>query len=234
MLIRRLVGICSAASASGFSGGDVKEAASFFFKAADIYPDGERMINARIRGFILTGDIDSALSVGKLAVDRFPMSQLIWLTYINARVMNGEKVQLGGIPSGIRNDVDTLHMFAIAAHSQGNFVDALDLSEKAAVNPAVSFFTRMTALQFLIEDTLRNPVAAMYKLLPKSRLDALDRMSSLFEPRQTKLWSVQSTAVEEAAILLSFVFFLKGSPGSALKIIEEAAAFGLRSKSCFA
>lgn len=213
-----------------FSGGDLKEAASFFFKAADIYSDDDRILAGRIRGFIFMEKINEAISAGKLATERFPTSQQVWLAYINAKVVNGEKVQLEDIPSSIRNEVDAWHMFAISARKQDNFVEALNLSQKAAVHPAAGFFTWLTALQLLVEDSLRNPIAATYKLLSKSRLDALDQVATLFEPRHTKLWSVQSTAVEEAAILLSFVFFLKGSPGSALKIIEEAAVLGLHSK----
>lgn len=140
-----------------FSRDDVKEAASLFRKAADLYPDDERMAAARIRSFILDENIDAALEAGRLAVDRFPVSQQVWLTYINARVMSGEVIKLADVPSAMREEPDVLHMFAIAARRQGDFTEALHLSEMAAAHPEASFFSRMTTLQLVVEDTARPP-----------------------------------------------------------------------------
>jgi tetratricopeptide (TPR) repeat protein len=213
-----------------FSRDDVKEAASLFLKAADLYPDDERMAAARIRGFMLNENLDAALDAGRSAVERFPISQQVWLTYINARVMKGEVVQLEDIPSAMREEPDALQIFAIAARRQDNFTEALRLSEKAAANPEASFFTRMTTLQLVVEDAARNPVAAMYRLLPKSQLDALDRVTALFEPRHEKLWSVQSAAVEETAAHLGFAFLLRRDPKRALELVKEASVHGVNSK----
>jgi tetratricopeptide (TPR) repeat protein len=86
------------------------------------------------------------------------------------------------------------------------------------------------ALQLVVEDTARNPIAAMYGALPKSRLEALDRVIAQFEPRLDRLWSVQSIAMEEAAAHLGFAFLLKGDPKGALDLAQEAVAHGLSSK----
>ncbi|SCY42908.1 hypothetical protein SAMN05216420_10657 [Nitrosospira sp. Nl5] len=209
---------------------DVKEAASLFQKAADLYPDDERIAAARIQGFILDEDIDAALEAGRLAVNRFPVSQQIWLTYINARMTNGQVVSLVDVPSHMREEPDVLHMFAVAARRQGDFAEALHLSEKAAAYPEAGFFIRMTTLQFIIEDIARNPVAAMYGLVPKNRLEALDRVTTLFEPRHERLWSVQSSAMEEAAACIGFAFLLRKDPKSALKLTQEAATREINSK----
>ena len=213
-----------------FSRNDVKEAADLFLKAADLYPDDERMASARIRGLMLNENIDAALEAGQLAIERFPTSQQVWLSYINARLIKGEAVQIEDIPSSMRGEPEVLQVFAITARRQNNFTEAVRLSEKAAAHQEASFFTRATALSLVVEDAARNPVAAMYGLLPRSRLDALDRVAALFEPRHVNLWSVQSTAVEEAAVHLGFAFLLRCDPKGALELVKEAVAHGVNSK----
>lgn len=213
-----------------FSGKNVKEAADNFLKAAELYPDDERMASAHIRGLMLNENIDAALEAGQLAIDRYPTSQQVWLSYINARLMKGETIQIEEIPSSMHGEPDVLHVLAIAARSQKNFTEAVRLSEKAAVHQEAGFFTRAMALSLVVEDAARNPVAAMYGLLPKSRLDALNRVTALFEPRHVKLWLVQSVAVEEAATHLGFAFLLRRDPKGALELVREAEAHGVTSK----
>ena len=212
-----------------FSRDDVKEAASLFLKASDLYPDDERMAAAHIRGLMFNEKIDEALDVGRFAIERFPTSQQVWLVYINARLMKGEVIQIGNIPSSMQDEPDVLQMLAIAAHKNGNHTEALRLSDKAAANPKASFFTRLTALNFVVDDAARNTAAAMYGLLSKNQLDALNRAMAMFEPRYEKLWPVQSSAVEEAAAHLGFIFLLQRNPKSAIEIVKEAAAHGVNS-----
>lgn len=213
-----------------FDRNDDKGAAELFLKAADLYPDDERMASARIQGLMLNENIVAALDAGKLAVERFPTSQQVWIAYANARLLNGESVQLDDIPSSMRGEPDVLQLFAIEARKQNNFLEAVRLSETAATHKDAGFFTRATALNIVVEDAAQNTVAAMYGLLPQSQFDALGRVIALFEPRQIKLWSVQSAAVEEAAAHLGFAFLLRREPKDALELVKEAIAHGVKSK----
>lgn len=212
---------------------DTKEAASLFHKAAELYPDDDRMAAAGVRALIFDDDIDGALTAARSALDRFPLSQQVWLTYIIARAMNGETVNLVDIPSDMREETDILHMLAIASHKLRDFAQALNLAEKAASRPDAGFFARTMALQLVVEDSARNPVVAMYGALPKSRLEALDRVIAQFEPRRNRLWPVQCIAMEEAAAHLGFAFLLKGDPKGALELTQEAATHGISSKELF-
>lgn len=210
-----------------FSRDDVKEAACHFLKAADLFPDDERMAAARIRGLMLNNDFEAAVAAGNLALERFPVSQYVWLAYINAKMMKGDFVGLEDIPCTMREEPDALQLVAIAAGMQNNPTEALSLSNKAAIHPKASFFTRITALNLVVQNAARNPVAAMYSVLTETQSGALDRVVKLFEPRLEKLWSVQSTAVDEAAALLGFAFLLRHKPENALEVVNEANAHGI-------
>ncbi|MFZ1546594.1 MAG: hypothetical protein WAT12_05775 [Candidatus Nitrotoga sp.] len=204
--------------------------AGLFLKAAALYPGDERMAAARVRGLLLNENIDEALDAALSAIQRFPNSQQVWLIYINARAMKDEPVQLEDIPSSMRDEPDFLQMFAIAARKRENFAEAVRLSIKAASHKSANFFTRATALNLVVEDATRNTVAAMYGLLSKNQLDALNNVMELFEPRHEKLWSVQSAAVEVAAAQLGFVCLLRLDPKGAMEIAKDATAHGINSK----
>ena len=212
-----------------FSKDDDKEAAYHFLKAADLYPDDERIAAARVRGHILNNDFDAALEAGRLALERFPVSQQIWLAFINARMMRGEIVRLEDIPSTMREEPDALQLIAIAANMQNNPSDALSLSNKAATHPEASFFARITALNLVVQNATKNPVAAMYGVLTETQYDALEQAVNFFEPRIEKLWSVQSSVVEDVAALLGFALLLRHKPESALEIVNEAKSHGINS-----
>lgn len=213
-----------------FNRDDDKDVAGLFLKAASLYPDDERMAAARVRGLMLNENIDDALDAGLSAIERFPDSQQVWLIYINVRALKDEPIQLEDIPSSMRDEPDFLQMFAIAARKRENFAEAVRLSIKAANHKSAGFFTRATALNLVVEDAARNTVAAMYGLLSKNQLDALNRVMELFEPRHEKLWSVQSAAVDVAAAQLGFVCLLRQDPKGAMEIVKEATAHGINSK----
>jgi nucleoside phosphorylase len=212
------------------SGEDDKEAAELFLKAADLYPDDERMIAARIRGLMLKGELNAALDAGQSAVKRFPVSQQVWLAYTYARMIKGEVIRSDDAPSTIRDEPDVLQLFAISARKQLDFAEAVRLSEKAAAHQEAGFFTKTTALRLVVEDAARNTVAAMYGFLPKAVLDALERVTALFEPRQNELWSVQCMGLAEPVAHLGFAFLLKRDYKAALKLTEEAEMHGVSSK----
>ena len=213
-----------------FSRDDVKEAAAMFLKAAELYPDDERMAAAGIRGLMLTDSLDAAVDAGRLAVERFPTSLQVWLIYTNARMMRGDTVDIGALPSSMREESDTLQIFALAARQRGDFAEALRLAERAASYPEAGFFNRATALSLVVEDAARSPVAAMYGCLPQAKLNQLGQVAAMFEPRSEKLWSVQSAAVEETAAHLGFAFLMRRDNDGALQLVQEAAAHGIKTK----
>ena len=209
---------------------DIKEAADLFLKAANLYPDDERMAAARIRGHLLQEDIGAALEAGRAAIERFPTSQQVWLTYVNAKILNGDEVHLDFVPTEMRDAPDVLQVFALAARKRNDFAEAVALAERAAAHQDAGFFTKGTALGMVVEDAARNTVAAMYGMLSKNQLGSLNRIAALFDPRPEKLWSIQSAAVDEVAAHLGFAYLLLQLPKNALEVVKEAAAHGHSSK----
>ena len=213
-----------------FSRDDIQEAATHFLKAADLYPDDERMAAAGVRGRMMKDEVGAALAAGQLAVERFPASQQVWLTNVNVKMLNGEKVALEDFPSSMRTEPDVLQMAALAARGQGDMSLALKLSQQAAAHPEARFFTRAATLRLAVESAARSPVAAMHGLLPDAVLEAIRSATALFDPRLERLWGIQSGAVQETAAHLGYAFLLQRRNQEALDVALEAEVHGIRSR----
>jgi tetratricopeptide (TPR) repeat protein len=212
-----------------FSKDDVSEAAALFLKAAEIYPDDEKMAAAGIRGLMLRQEVGRAIESGKDAAERFPQSLHVWLAGANARMISGERIRPEDVPPSFRDEPDALQFCAISAREAGDIAEALRLAGMATRMPAAGFFNRAAYLRFAIENCTSEPVLAMHGLLPKERTDALADAVRQFEPRGERMLRIQSDAAAEAAGHLGFALLILGNPAEALYAIIEAEAAGLRS-----
>lgn len=211
-----------------FSRDDVDEAAGLFLKAAEIYPDDEKMAAAGVRGLMLRKETDKAVAAGKAAAERFPASLQVWLAFANARMVAGEKIRLQDVPSAFSDEPDVLQFAALSAREGGDVAAAADLAERAAAKPTAGFFSRMAYLRFALEHCIQDPVLAQQGLLPIDRLDRLHRAVKTFEPRKEKLWDIQSDAAAETAVHLGFAYLVMGKPESALEVAAEGRVSGIR------
>ena len=206
---------------------DVAEAARLFAKAYELYPGDERMAASRIRALMLTGDYAGAVVAGNEEADRFPLSSQIWIATSNARLMLGESVLLDDAPSPVRGDADVL-MFASHAYRQAAKLDeSLEFAERSATHADAGFFNRELFLALAVENCAANPVAAQFGLVSNDSLKRLERAVGLFEPRQERLFSVQSPEMSKAAANLGFALLLLGRRAEAVGLVDASRAMGV-------
>ena len=209
------------------SKGDVAEAARLFAKAYELYPADERMAASRIRALMLAGDCAGAIVAGMEEAGRFPLSGQVWIATSNARLMLGEAVSLDDAPDRVRGDSDVLLFASHASRQAGRLEEALGLAERAATHADAGFFNRESFLALAVEDCASNPVAAQFGLVPKARLDRLERAAGLFEPRQERLFAVQSDEAAKAAANLGFALLLLGRRDEAIALVDVSRAMGV-------
>ncbi len=207
-----------------FSRDDVGEAAVLFLKAAELYPDDEKMAAAKVRGLMLQKNMAEAIEAGKAASERFPASIQVWLAHANARMASGERIRLQDVPSAFRDEPDALQLAAISAQASGDVSEATALAEMAVEKPSAGLFTRSTFLRLALDDCVRDPVLAQFGLIPASKLERLKKAAESFQPRKERLWDVESDAVADDAVHLGFAQLLMGNHGAALDIAREGRA----------
>ncbi len=207
-----------------FSRDNVDEAAALFLKAAELYPDDEKMAAAKVRGLMLQKNMADAIEAGKAASDRFPASIQVWLAHANARMASGERISRQDVPAAFRDEPDALQFAAISAQEYGDVSTAAELASKAVEKPAAGFFTRSTFLRLALDDCIRDPVLAQFGLIPASKLERLKKAAESFQPRKERLWDVESDAVADDAVHLGFAYLLMGNHGVALDIAREGRA----------
>lgn len=207
---------------------DSKEAAEHFLKAFALYPDDERIAAAQVRGLMLQGHLDEAMAAGAKAIERFPLSQQVWLIVANVRMVKGEALVFDDVPNHLRVEPDVLQLVALSAQSAGKFEEASRYSFLAVEHADAGFFTRATTLRLAVEWGAKQPIGATFGVLPAAELKALEAAGKLFEPRYERLWSIQSEAVPEAASHLGYALLLQRRFQDALDLVIEADAHGLK------
>lgn len=207
-----------------FSRDNVGEAAALFLKAAELYPDDEKMAAAKVRGLLLQKKMAEAIEAGKAASERFPTSIQVWLANANARMASGERISLQDVPSAFRDEPDALQLAAISAQESGDVSGAAALAEMSVEKPSAGIFTRGTFLRLALDDCVHDPVLAQFGLIPASKLERLKTAAKSFQPRKERLWDVESDAVADDAVHLGFAQLLMGNHGAALDIAKEGRA----------
>lgn len=200
-----------------------KAAVADFLKAAELYPDDEKMAAAGVRGLLLNDDVAGAVAAGAMAVARFPTSAHVWIAYTNARMFNGEDVKLADASAAMRSNCDVLQTVALARKMVGDLAGANHVIAQALDLPDAGFFVRRTALAMALEVATADPIQSAFVLRPGANLDALKRAISHLTPRKERLWDVQSTeARADTLVHLAYAYNLAGQAEEALKLVEEA------------
>lgn len=202
---------------------DGKAAVADFLKAAELYPDDEKMTAAGVRGLLLNDDVADAVAAGATAVARFPSSAHVWIAYTNARMFNGEDIKLADAPAAMRFNCDVLQTVALARKMVGDSAGANHVIAQALDLPDAGFFVRRTALAMALEVATADPIQSAFELRPGTNLDALKRAISHLTPRKERLWDVQSTeARADTLVHLAYAYNLAGQAEETLKLVEEA------------
>jgi tetratricopeptide (TPR) repeat protein len=200
-----------------------RAAVADFLKAAELYPDDEKMAAAGVRGLLLKDDVAGAVAAGATAVGRFPTSAHVWIAYTNARMLNGGDIKLADVPSAMRSNCDVLQILAWARKMVGDLAGANHVIGQALDLPDAGFFVRRTALAMALEVATADPIQSAFELRPGANLDALRRAIFHLTPRKDRLWDVQSTeARADTLVHLAYAYNLAGQSEEALKLVEEA------------
>lgn len=219
-------GICTWHETSG------EAAVPDFFKAAEIYPDDDKMAAARVRALMLSGAVQDAVEEGRACIDRFPCSVQVWLTYANARLMAGDFVSRKDIPQGFENEPDVLQLVGWARQAAEDHTAALEISQDALKLPSAGFFVRLAALSVAVKAALSDPVAGMHGLFTEEVRTALKSAKAAFEPWTDRLFSVQaSKPVTDAVRTLVYGYLLLAEGETALALLAVAKENGA-SPSC--
>jgi tetratricopeptide (TPR) repeat protein len=206
------------------------EAATDFFKAADLSDDDDKMAAAHIRGFLLREEIPEAIKAGEAALERFPDSLPVWIVVANARLVRGDSLTLVDVPPSHREDAGALQILAWARRLAGDWPLAIELSIKSLKVPSANFYTRHAALAVMVENATGNGILSTYRLSDAAAKDALREATDAFDSRLERLWSVQAPqTVAEVATHLGYAFLLLNDTDGALKVVQEAQAYGISS-----
>lgn len=203
-------------------------AAPDFLRAAELYPDDEKIAAAKVRGLLFTDKVDEALAAGDEALARYPASVHVWIAHANARMVKGQTLALADAPAAMRDDCDVLQLLAWARKKAGDLAGAVELSAKALAKPDAAFFVRNTALVLALEAAASDPVKVAHGLVSEAAIAALRRSVEAFAPRKDRVWSVQSPgSVEDTLVHLGYSYLVLGVPNEALALVEEARHAGV-------
>jgi tetratricopeptide (TPR) repeat protein len=198
-------------------------AAPDFLRAAELYPDDEKIAAAMVRGLLFTDKVDEALAAGDEALARFPVSVHVWIAHANARMVKGHTLALADAPAAMRDDCDVLQLLAWARKKIGDIVGAVELSAKALAKPNAGFFVRNTALVLALEAAASDPVKVAHGLVSEAAIAALRQAVDALTPRKDRVWSVQSPgAVEDTLVHIGYSYLVLGAPEETLALVEEA------------
>lgn len=200
-------------------------AADDFLKAANLCDDDDKLAGARVRGWLLKNDFAAAARAGQEALDRFPQSLSVWLSAKNTELLQGSTLTEQGIPAEHRGEADAFQLVAWCLHRDGNLSDAAEVARKALALPTASFFTRDSALGYTLESVVGNALYVVFNMLNPVELEALSVVAQAFEPRQERLWAIQSESMLRATIVnLGYAYVFLNRSQEALELIREARA----------
>jgi tetratricopeptide (TPR) repeat protein len=205
---------------------DEQAASDDFIKAADLYEDDDKLAAARVRGLLLKSQIPQALDAARKALERFPHSLAVWVSWMNARIMGGEKVTEADIPAAHADTSVAYQVVAAGLHKAGEVEAALEIAFKGLGKDDVSFFVRDAVLRYALELATSSPVLVAYRVGVAARLAALRRAVDEFSLRESRLWAAQGPeTLTAAAMHLSYAYLLLEEPSQALAVTQEAQRF---------
>jgi len=203
-------------------------AAPDFLRAAELYPDDEKIAAARVRGLLFQDRVDEALIAGQEAFARFPASVHVWIAHANAKMVKGLHLALADAPAAMRDDCDVLQLLAWARKMAGDLAGAVELSARALAKPSAGFFVRNTALVLALEVAANDPVQVAHGLVSEAAIVALKQAVETLTPRKDRVWSVQAPgSVEDTLVHLGYSHLVLGAPEETLALVEEARHAGV-------
>lgn len=209
---------------------DTKTAAADLIKAAELYPDDEKMAAAGIRGRLFLEDVAGANEAGKKATERLPSSLVVWLAHANVRINNGETLTIDDAPVAFRKEADTLQLIAASRFQSKDLSGAVELSLQALQAENAGYYTRNYALYYALENATTNKVVSTYKLADNSSKAAVRAVIASFEPHSERLWTVQAPdSIAETVANLGVAHLVVGETEEALRLCKEAQAHGIES-----
>lgn len=205
-------------------------AANDFIQSAEIYPDDEKFVAAKIRGLVLKDDALTASMVGDAAVKKFPDSFAIWQITANAWMNMGKPLVEEDIPAKFLNESDTWQMLAWDRQHHDDKAGAAAAAIRALELSPSSFFTKNTALVMCLDKAVSDPVSATFRILNNHDRKTIEQCINAFSPREQQLWQVQTPdVVKTTAANLACAYLMLGQPETALNIFREAREHGLDS-----
>jgi tetratricopeptide (TPR) repeat protein len=205
--------------------GDDADAANDFLKAAALCADDDKLAADKVRGLLLRDEVQSAITAGVEALERFPQSLAVWLAWANARLRNKETIELADIPKQHQAEADAVQLVAWGLHSRGRSAEARQAVLSSLRLPTANFYTRNMALGLWLEHVSLHRLNLSCLLLDAQDASALREIAAAFQPRHEKLWHFEvSTTAREAAIRLAVAHLFLGEATEALTIIDEAKA----------
>ena len=208
--------------------GHTDEAAADYFRAADLYPDDDKMAAGRVRGHALMQELPAALRAAESALQRFPDSMYVWTSWALAKVLSHEPIRLEDFPVSRRADADVLQLVAWSKRGQKDWHAAIEFALKAISANDATFTARNAALAIVLEAVTESPLAATFRVMEERSVEALRAVVTAFEPRSERLWALQSRdSLTRAATHLAISNLLLQDATVALRIVEEAKAHGV-------
>lgn len=205
--------------------GEQADAAADFIRAADLYPDEDKMAAAKVRGLALQEQYEAALSAATVAKARFPESLSVWMAWATAKILSSQPVKLAEFPLAMREEADALQLVAWSKSAQKDWSGAISTALQAIGAKDAGFYARKAALAIVLEAVTENVVTSTFSLLEAHAQSALRTVVQAFEPRSEKLWAVQSPEAQtSAATHLGIASLLLHEPEAALRVVEEAKA----------
>lgn len=203
--------------------GSTADAARDFLKAAEVFTEDERNAAAKVRGLLLSDRAAEAVEAGKVARERFPESLFVWAAAANAQILSGEVPDEASLPPKHRNSADAFQLIAAGLHHAGRLEEAAAVSLRSLQADDPGFYVRAAALSHVLDVASQNNVhVAMRTLTPELQAN-LKTVTDAFEPRDVRLWDIQSdSAVSVVASNLGAAYLLQGRPEAALEVAREA------------
>lgn len=210
-----------------WSEGYMPEAAVDFLRAAELFPDDDKMLAAKVRGLALKNDFAAAVDAANAATECFPESASVWAAWGLAKVLAEQSIALDDFPISRRDDADVLQLVARSKNQQNDWPAAIDAALKAVAAKDSAFPARNTALAVVLEAVIDNSVASTFRLLDDVAKQALRTVVAAFEPRTERLWSLQSPDAQSyAATHLCIAYTLLHEHVMAFEVVKEAKAHG--------
>ncbi len=201
-------------------------AAPDFLKAFELYPADEKIAAAGVRGLLLQGDVEGAVNAGVMALQSFPTSAYVWTAYANALMARGDDLTIASVPLHLRDNCDVLHLLAWARKNVGDLEGAIELTGRALALPDADFFVRAAALAFALEVASADPVKAAYGCVGTQEIAALQRAVTALQPRNERVWSIQSLTTQDTLVHLGYAAIVLGQAEDALLLVDEAKQAG--------